>query len=219
MRPELWLLAVSWLGYFVLHSVLASLSAKRYVAAHRPAWMPAYRLVFNVLAVALLAPPLYLVYADPGPPLWAWTGAWGWLADALTLTAIGTFLYSLRHYDLQEFLGFRQWRDQERRVEDQERLRISPLHRYVRHPWYALGLVIIWTRDMSPEFLLTALLATAYFWYGSRLEERKLITYHGDAYRRYRKRVPALVPSPWRHLSAAEAATLEREQANRGNLG
>ena len=32
--------------------------------------------------------------------------------------------------------------------------------------------------------------------------------YHGDAYRRYRERVPALFPLPWRYLSRSEAERL-----------
>jgi hypothetical protein len=49
---------------------------------------------------------------------------------------------------------------------------------------------------------------TLYFVLGSRLEESKLIVYYGDIYRRYRERVPALLPLPWRYLSQQEAAAL-----------
>jgi protein-S-isoprenylcysteine O-methyltransferase Ste14 len=91
---------------------------------------------------------------------------------------------------------------------DQERLRISPLHRFVRHPWYSLGLIIIWSRDMTEAWLITCVLATLYFIFGSRLEEAKLMRYHGEAYRRYRAAVPALLPLPWRYLSGEESARL-----------
>lgn len=205
------LLAACWLGYFVLHSALAALRVKHLVAERWPALLPYYRLGFNALAVLLLLPPLYLTFSLPGEPLWAWRGVWAWLANGLAVLALTVFLYSLRLYDTREFLGLRQWRAGERRVEDQERFRISPLHRFVRHPWYALGLVLLWTRDMPPPLLLTAVLVSAYFVIGSRLEERKLIAYHGDAYREYRRRVPALLPLPWRVLSRAEAQRLEAQ--------
>jgi steroid 5-alpha reductase family enzyme len=93
-------------------------------------------------------------------------------------------------------------------VEDQERFHLSPLHRWVRHPWYFLGLVIVWTRDMSAAMFVSALFITAYFAIGSRLEERKLLVYHGERYRRYRERVAGLVPLPWKMLSRAEAGEL-----------
>ena len=43
---------------------------------------------------------------------------------------------------------------------------------------------------------------------GSLLEETKLLSLHGDAYRRYRERVPGLIPLPWKFLRADEAKTL-----------
>ena len=48
-------LILSWLVYFGLHSLLASIAAKQDVASRWPRAMPAYRLGFNVLAVLLLA--------------------------------------------------------------------------------------------------------------------------------------------------------------------
>jgi protein-S-isoprenylcysteine O-methyltransferase Ste14 len=204
-------LAVGWIAYFALHSLLASLWLKRVVAARRPQWLPAYRLAFNALAVALILPLLILTFGQEGPLLWQWRGAWGWLGNGLAALAVLGFVWSLRAYDSGEFLGLRQWRARERRVEDQERFHISPLHRFVRHPWYSLGLVILWTRDMDAARLLAATLATAYILIGMRLEERKLIAYHGERYRAYRTRVPALVPLPWRWLDRETAARLRGE--------
>lgn len=213
------LLALTWLFYFLVHTLLASLGAKRWVAARRPGWMPAYRLLFNLQAAILLLPPLWLTYSYEGAMLWAWRGAWFWVANGLAALAAAGFLWSLRWYDGQEFLGLRQWRARETSVEDQERLHLSPLHRWVRHPWYFLGLIILWTRDMNAAWLLTAAFASAYLWIGSRFEERKLLVYHGEAYRRYRERVPGLIPLPWRHLDAGEAAQLARAAARRNDAG
>jgi protein-S-isoprenylcysteine O-methyltransferase Ste14 len=198
-------LSIAWLVYFALHSLLASLALKHWVARYRPRWLPAYRLCFNALALLLLLPPLALTLWFRGSLLWSWSGVgWG-LSLIITGLALVGFAWSLRHYDGREFIGLRQWREQERRVEDQERLRISPLHRFVRHPWYFLGLLLIWTRDMDPAFLTSAIAMTLYFIVGSRLEERKLLRYHGAAYAQYRTQVPGLIPLPWRYLSSAEA--------------
>ncbi|WP_456448698.1 methyltransferase family protein, partial [Thiolapillus sp.] len=129
----------------------------------------------------------------------------------LAVASLAGFLYSLRHYDGSEFLGLRQLRDGERRVEDQERFRISPLHRHVRHPWYFLGLILVWTRDMTAPMLLSSVMMTLYFIIGSLLEERKLLAYYGDAYAEYRKRVPGLFPLPWKRLTEERARELERK--------
>jgi len=199
-----WLVLV-WGLYFLLHSLLASIPAKRFTQRKFPGLMPYYRLAFNAQSLILLAAPLGLTLLWRGDPLWQWQGAASILANALALAALALFFWSLNFYDSAEFLGLRQYREHRVEVEDQERLRISPLHRFVRHPWYGLGLILIWTRDMDAALLTASLCATAYIWAGSRLEERKLIRYHGEVYREYRKRVPGLIPLPWKRLSRDEA--------------
>ena len=202
------LLSFCWIGYFALHSTLASLAVKRRVAAALPNLMPYYRLTFNVLASLLILPILWLTYHDPGPTLWRWQGAAAWLANGLALAALFGFGLTLKSYDMQEFLGLRQLQFQVRRVEDQEHFHLSPFHRFVRHPWYFFGLVLIWTRDMNATTLLSSVFITLYFVIGSRLEEKKLLIYHGDTYRRYMARVPGLIPLPWKSLTAEEARAL-----------
>jgi len=205
---DIFLLSLTWLAYFLIHSLLASLTVKQWVARKRPDWMPGYRLFFNISATLLLAPPLVMTFAFRGEPLWQWSGVGFWLANGLALAAIWGIFWSMRYYDGQEFLGLRQLRDRVRSVEDQENLHISPVHRYVRHPWYFLGLLLIWSRDMDPAFLTSALAMTVYFIVGSRLEERKLMQYHGAAYKEYRGKVAGLLPLPWKVLSKADAQRL-----------
>lgn len=205
---DLALLLCYWLAYFVLHSLLASLGVKRRLAAFRPALMPAYRLAFNALSVLLLLPILWHMFQHPGPWLWRWEGEAAWLANGLALLACLGFIRSLRYYDTEEFLGLRQLRAHTRSVEDQEHFHLSPFHRFVRHPWYFFGLILVWTRDMNASMLLSGAMITLYFIIGSRLEEQKLLVYHGEVYRRYMQRVPGLFPLPWKFLRADEAQEL-----------
>ncbi len=214
--PNMALLSFSWIGYFILHSVLASLAVKRRAAAACPNLMRYYRLAFNILAVLLLLPILWLTYHDPGPVLWRWQGIAAWLANGLALAALFGFWLSLRSYDMQEFLGLRQLRSRIARVEDQEHFHLSRFHRFVRHPWYFFGLVMVWTRDMSAATLLSSAMITVYFIVGSRLEEKKLLVYHGDTYRRYMASVPGLVPLPWRSLTGEEADALLEQSKTQG---
>jgi hypothetical protein len=202
------LLAFSWMGYFVMHSALASLRLKSWVVLHYPERMPFYRLGFNILATILLLPMIWLIYRNPGPTLWVWKGLGAWLSNGLALAALFGFIYSLKYYDTQEFLGLRQWKSHTLRVEDQESFQLSPFHRHVRHPWYSFALVMIWLQDMNAAMLVTSVMLTIYFIIGSRLEEEKLAAYHGDVYRRYMKRVPGLIPLPWKSLTAKEAIEL-----------
>jgi methanethiol S-methyltransferase len=205
------ILIVAWLAYFAAHSWLASLQLKRHVADNWPGFMSAYRLCYNLLALLLIIPPLWLTFTLPGPLIWQWSGLAWWVANGFAVLALAGVFWSLRDYDGSEFIGTRQWRERETAVEDQEGFHISQLHRFVRHPWYSLSLVLVWTRDMNLPFITTAILITAYFIVGLRLEERKLLVYHGDKYRRYRELVPALLPVPWRYLTRKQADELQNE--------
>lgn len=195
------IILLAWLIYFVIHSALASLAAKTWVAARWPRFTPNYRLAYNLAATLLLIPPLWILHTNQTAPLWSWHGLWRWASDGLALAAIAGFWWSLRYYDTREFLGLSQAQDPGRGP----RFSLSPLHRHVRHPWYFLGLLIIWTRDMDPTWLTSCIAITLYFAIGSRLEERKLVVEFGEPYRRYQQRVPGLIPFPGRHLSRAEA--------------
>jgi len=70
-------------------------------------------------------------------------------------------------------------------------------YRWVRHPMYSAIIVLIWSNpDVTMDRLLFAVLWTAWICIGARLEERDLHREFGDAYERYRRAVPFLVP--WR---------------------
>jgi len=207
-------LALSWLAYFVLHSVLASPAVKHRAARTFLGRGGRYRLWYTVLATVLAVPPLALLFMLRGEPLWQWRGAAWWITNALALLALVGFAATLRYYDMQAFLGLRRAAPRTA-TGDAAALTLSPFHRFVRHPWYTLGLVILWTRSMDPALLVTAVCLTGYVVVGSRLEERKLVADYGEVYRRYRAQVPALVPRPWRRLRPEQARALER-QARKG---
>ena len=203
--PQPGILAASWALYGAIHSLLASETVKRRARNAFPNAFRAYRLVYNLLATLLLAGPLWLLYRYPGEPLWRWPDGVGLLMDAAALAALAGFAFSLRMYDNAEFLGLKQLSCPEPAADKAPPMSLSAAHRFVRHPWYFYGLVILWTREMNAALLTSAVVITLYLAIGSRLEERKLVRCYGEAYRLYQRKVPALFPLPWRFLSRAEA--------------
>lgn len=205
---ELIVLVVLWIAYFILHSLLASLTIKEWVQKKWSKFTPFYRIAFNILSLVLLIIPMGYMYANRGAPLWQWPGSIYWLANGITVVALIGFIGSIRYYDMREFFGFKQITDNNTNIHDQETLKISPFHRYVRHPWYFFILIIIWCREMDSMYLTSAILLSVYIIVGSKLEEKKLLKYHGEVYRIYSKKVPGIIPRPWRYLSKAQAVRL-----------
>jgi protein-S-isoprenylcysteine O-methyltransferase Ste14 len=208
------LLTAGWAGYGGLHSLLAARSLKARLTRGRPRLAAGYRLLFNAVAVGTLLPLGWAIQAWGGPPLWHWPDPLWWLAQGLAVAALAVFAATLRGYDGLAFLGLRQWAEGDTNPErEPEPLHLTFAHRFVRHPWYTCGLVILWTRELDPARLISAVAVTVYLLLGSRLEERKLRIAHGAAYADYARRVPALVPLPGRTLSRQEADALERRAA------
>lgn len=77
-------------------------------------------------------------------------------------------------------------------------------YRWVRHPLYALFLVMLWSSpDVTADRLLLSLLFSGWLVLGALLEERDLVRRFGDEYRRYQAAVPMLIP--WRPPGAASS--------------
>jgi len=61
---------------------------------------------------------------------------------------------------------------------------------------------------MNLAMLISSVMMTLYFVIGSWFEERKLVRYHGERYRQYKKMVPGLIPLPWKHISETDRKKL-----------
>jgi protein-S-isoprenylcysteine O-methyltransferase Ste14 len=150
-----------------------------------------------VLASSLALMLLFWQWRPIGGAIWdlsASTARWailGVYASAWVLLLVSTSL--IDHFEL---FGLRQvWGYLRSRARPAPQFRTPGLYRYVRHPIYLGWLGIFWAAPrMTAGRLAFAVAITAYILAAIRFEERDLIWFHGDEYRRYRERVPMLVP-------------------------
>ena len=198
-------LAITFIIWSVLHSLTAATSCKAWVRRRLgerlyEGW---YRLAYNVLAAVTFLPVLYLLARlAPRQVLWEIGWPWSLLAGAVQVIGAAGVVVSLAQTDFWQFAGVEQairYLRGEGEVERPSGLRTDGLYRLVRHPLYFFSLLFLWfVPVMTLGFLLFNGVATLYFAIGSLVEERRLEATFGEAYRRYRERVPWLVPLPKR---------------------
>jgi protein-S-isoprenylcysteine O-methyltransferase Ste14 len=176
------------------HSVMARKPFKQWLTLFIPSAIERSTYVFfSSLALILLfwqwRPIAAVVWKVSEPTLaTALIGLslFGWL-----LVFASTFLIS--HFEL---FGLRQvLLNLTRQGQTEPQFRTPMLYKIVRHPLYLGFVIAMWaTPVMSAGHLLFAAMTTAYILVGIALEERDLIELFGDEYKRYRERVPMLVP-------------------------
>ena len=180
--------------YSIVHSVLASLWVKaqvrRLAGAEADRW---YRLMYNAFAVVSLVPVLVMVMLLPDHTLYSIPFPFLIIPVVIQVLAGLALAYGVWQTGVWSFLGIEQFLTPAK--QKHRRLVLDGLYRYVRHPLYTAGLVLIWFNPvMTVNLLALNLGLTAYLVFGAMVEERKLVREHGTDYEAYRQSTPMLIP-------------------------
>jgi protein-S-isoprenylcysteine O-methyltransferase Ste14 len=140
---------------------------------------------------------------EVGPP-------WSWLFRAGQVGSLGVLFSGVRVVGVLEFAGivplWKALTDRESRPEPEAQgppmgadgeMETSGAFRFTRHPGNlgAMGFFLLWPR-MTVNRATLAALAALYVVLGSMHEERRLRMAYGEAFERYRQKVPFLIPRP-----------------------
>jgi methanethiol S-methyltransferase len=182
--------------FAIPHSVMARPAFKRWWTRIVP---PAVERSSYVLTSSLLLGLLYWQWLPIPTVFWDVTNPNGrfflhvvfWVGWAIVL--LSTFLIS--HFDL---FGLRQvYLHASARPYTPVGFKYRGLYRYVRHPIMLGFLLAFWaTPTMTAGHLLFAGATTAYILIALQLEERDLVSFHGEQYRAYQQQVRMLLPFP-----------------------
>ncbi len=195
------LFITAFIFWSVLHSITASAGFKimiRSWVGQRP-YDGLYRLTYNLFSAITFLPVLWLLTTIvPNDVIWRVPQPFSYLFVLIQLIGVVGLIVSLLQTDLMRFAGIGQ---AARFLRGEEEINPPPTlvtrgtYAYVRHPLYFFSLLILWFLPiMTWSTLLFSVLSTIYFWVGSILEERRLISTFGDEYSRYQQHVPRLLP-------------------------
>lgn len=179
--------------YFVFHSFLANNNVKVFLMKN---WVSKkyYRLLYNFTAIGSLI-PIYLFYRKIEASFLFKNVGLQYIG--LGIAAIGGLLLfiALRQYNLAEFAGTQQLKHAT--SPSPISLKTAGFNSIVRHPLYFSGLIIIlgFFLFRPTDLVLTiSLVSTTYLYFGTKLEEEKLVEEFGEAYLAYQQKVGMLVP-------------------------
>ena len=190
------LLALLWIGWCALHSLLISAPLNHWVQRRGGFSAGAHRLLYVGFSFISLVPVLGYQFSLDEQLLFTWHGWWRILQGVLLFYAATMFYSGSKVYDSGYFLGISQWKNYRQGYSPQPLPFSSKgVLQYVRHPWYSGSLAFIWAMGPITDVrLLVCTILTLYLIIGTLLEERKLVAQIGEPYRLYCSLVPMLIP-------------------------
>jgi protein-S-isoprenylcysteine O-methyltransferase Ste14 len=128
----------------------------------------------------------------PDRDLYQVSPPWSYLMLAGQGISVLMLFVAVLQTDALHFVGLRQIFDSEKKGS----LITSGLYRFVRHPLYTFGLLILWlSPNMSVNTLIVYSSLTIYILAGAFFEEKKLLREFGQEYAEYKTVTPMLIPS------------------------
>lgn len=185
------ILALGWILFCVLHSVLAAGKVKRYVAVRSPVLNKYYRLFYTLFAFVTFAVMVIYEIRLPSPVLLNNSFAWiGYITGGAGLLIM---FICIKKY----FIGLTGIKALLQNRPFESKLEIKGIHTYMRHPLYLGTFLFIWGLFFiipNLSVLISNTIIMGYTLIGIIYEEEKLVAEFGDAYKSYQKTTPKLIP-------------------------
>ena len=186
-------LALSWVVYFILHSLFALLPVKNYLFSlgMKP---QLYRLIYVIIATFLLF--AILIFSAMIKSHFIFYPNYILKLLGLLLAGLGVVIVKIafKSYDTKAFLGIGN-------LTPEDEFKTDGLLKKVRHPLYSGSILLIvgyFLFNPKLSALITASMMIVYFLVGIQFEERKLVKVFGEKYFEYKNKTPMLIPRFWK---------------------
>jgi methanethiol S-methyltransferase len=186
------ILALLWMVYCMLHSLMASVGIKNWLEKISGSSYRYYRLFYSLFSFFFLVIVLYFQFMLPTMMLYKVPAPIFAFGAVLGLSGLVLMLFCIKKY-FMSLSGLRSL-VHETTYND---LLITGIHRYVRHPLYLGTFAFIWGFFLVKPYLSLLIansIITVYTLIGIKLEEDKLIGEFGESYKNYQQSVPKLLP-------------------------
>jgi methanethiol S-methyltransferase len=191
------LVVILWTAYCALHSFLISVRFTALMTRLLKNYYAFYRLFYVVISFILLVPLIRFTGEFESPVIMTYDAPLSVARYALMSGSLLLFFWAFFFdYDSLSFFGIRQILNfaKPRTVATPVKLKRNGLLGMVRHPMYLALILYLWCQTFRMMDLVINTLLTLYVLIGTWLEERKLVLEFGEAYLRYQRQVPMLIP-------------------------
>ena len=188
-------MAVGWVLFCVLHSLLASIRLKQWMAKKTGKAFKYYRLYYSLFAFAGLAAILLYQFTLFSPNIFSPTAFSYATGIFIGIAGLAIMALCIKKY-FGQLSGLKTFFIDE--VTSGNKLIITGIHRHVRHPLYAGTFLFIWGLFIFLPFtslVISNFIITVYTLIGIRFEEEKLVKEFGQPYEEYKKTVTMIIPS------------------------
>jgi methanethiol S-methyltransferase len=193
------ILIALWTAFCFLHSFMITPVFTDFLKNKTGIYYRYYRLFYNIFSILLLAPVLIYSYYIQEKPFFTWHGYLLPVRYLLLLCGLWIFYAGSRHYNMRTFLGINQIHAGVNHglINTSGTIEKGGIMGVVRHPFYSGSFLLIWAGNLDTTRLIINIILSLYLVAGTVLEEQKLLTEFGDAYRDYQDEVSMLFPWKW----------------------
>jgi len=186
--------------FCISHSILASNKVKKLFKNRFGNLIALYRIGYNIISVISFA-IIYISLPRIDITLYNLSNPYDLIILFFRLLSLIGFIWSARYFSPGEFIGwsqikrFRAGNYDSNDLDESSTLRIEGPYEYSRHPVYFFSIMFLVMRPvMTLTYFIIVVIFVVYFYIGSVFEEKRLIEKYGEAYTRYQKFVPRIIP-------------------------